>query len=1268
MDHQLTPPLRPKPQSGAALIITLTLLLLITGLAISLFMTANTELQSASQFKNSQGLTELSDICVNLVMGQIKDATTTGATNTPATRSTWASQPGMIRTYASSTNAAMSYKLYSWDGPRVSGEDTTSVPLTWFSNPALYTDLNEPIPNSTNPSPNFYRYPIAYPPLPATDTTRPLGYDVLPSAPRSTGGAFTNQVPMPVQWLYVLKDGTMVYPASASGSNATISGASAANPIVARVAYWTDDETSKVNINTAAGGDFWMTPKHGTTLGLDYAQWQPTRWEFQRYPGHPARTDLRAVFPTMTLANVYAMAPRVSDGGSTPTAGRPAKGSLCTPVSYDSDRLYASRGEFRFITDNSTTRQSPSVASLDWPQSTEKAGFFITASSRAPEVNLFGAPRISMWPINTSGNSTSVFDRLISFCSSLKTSTGTQPYYFVRNRNNVLSDAPTGDVNLSQNTKMFTYLDAIADSASIPGLGTSGLTSKYSTAGKDQLLTQFYDYIRDTNLIDKNPGQGSVTDVSFSSASHLPPVFRTVNGRKTAGFGRTLAINQVGIHFICSGDAATPDSNYAFGDPALSPTPPTPPPGKANLALDDFPAGKLTANQRRISTIVYVEPFTVSAGYPDLRFDVGFNYLIELEGLDQLGIRPAGSVAAYTSLGLPAGKHRVKLIGQTAANISGINIGTHGGALARSFLTLNGTTGRFLDLPPAKKLAGTTSASAGADNVNYPWVGIPLTIDVPASGNMELNGATITARVYMKPPSPATATELLVQSNSITFPAVTLPIPNLSADPAKWVFHSKGYAGDFTTFNGTTANSTIKPGRLRNDIGFAAVSVPERQIIDSTSDTVFAMAPAHGDTRLVMARQAENDQFAPVVNTAAANMRHRFFGGSTTQPGSAADTKVLGFATASSEAQKPNLPKNSDITGNTPLTYGDFDSGTAVTPDGAFINYADESIPAVDVHNFPYFSNLQWTHNAVAEWHSPNRKIASPVAFGSLPQAAVQNKPWQTLLFRPSGSTPHPGSRGTDLDGTTDATKPPDHAWLDLFWMPIVEPWAISETYSTAGKINLNHQIAPFTYIERTTALQALLRTERIPAVSSVNNFYGATFNKNPGTTAASVYSGAKEMLLSMNVPETLLAIQQKNPTTGLYRNYVSASEICEVPLIPTGITYANINSFWSTNQLTSDNLRELPYNNIYPRLTTKSNTYTVHYRVQMLKKLPGGDQTTWDESKDKVASELRGSTLIERFLDPNATYPDYATAFSTSASLETLYRFRVLQRSQFTP
>lgn len=1238
--------------SGAALVVTLAILALLVGITISVFFSAISERRNAALYKNSQGLRELADTAVNLVQAQIKDATSSSAFATPSRRTTWASQPGMIRTYGSDKNAAMSYKLYSWGNPRVSGDDTTTVPANWSSTPALYTDLNEPVPDSQNPSDtNAYRYPIAYPP--ATGASAPLGYSVI-NAPTSTGDAFTNSVPMPVQWLYVLQDGGISVGTSASGSTVTVPGASATNPIVARIAYWTDDETSKVNVNTAAGGNFWMTPKHKTTLQLDYTQWQPTRWEFQRYPGHPARTDIRAVFPTMTLANVYSMTPRVSDGGSTPTSGRPANGRLVTPVNYDSDRLYASRGEFRFLPDSSAPRLSPSVGSFDWPQATEKSAFFITAASRAPEVNLFGTPRISMWPINSNTDYTSVFDRLISFCSSLKSSTGTQPYYFVRDRNNVLTDDPFGDANLPQNTKMFTYLNAISDSSTIPGLGTSGLTSKYTQAGKDQLLTQFFDYIRNTNLIDKNPGQGGVTDVSYSAYSHLPPAFRTVNGRRTSGFGRTLAINQVGLHFICSGDAANPDSNYAFGEPSI------PAGKKANLALDDFPGGKLTANQRRISTIVYVEPFTVSAGYPDLRYEVGFTYRIELEGLEQLGIRPQGSTAAYTLLGMPAGKQRVKLIGAVAANIGGINVGTHGGALARSFLMLNNNW-RFLNLPPAKRLAGTTSAAPGADNVNYPWVGIPVTINVPATGNMELNGATITARVFMRPTSPATATDLLVQSNSITFPNVTLPIPTLSPVPAKWVFHPQGYAGDHTSAGGAS-------GRLRNGnntVVFSALSLAEKQIIDSGIDTVFAMAPAHGDTRLVMARQAENDQFAPVVNTVALNMRHRFFGGSTTQPGSAADTGVLGFVTPISESQKPNLPKNSDITGNTPLTYGDFDSGTAVTPDGAFINYADESIAPDSNSLIPYFMIISWDYSALANWHSPNRKIASPVAFGSLPQAAVQNKPWQTLLFRPTGSTPHPGSRGRDLDGNADASKAPDHAWLDLFWMPIVEPWAISETYSTAGKINLNHQIAPFTYIVRTTALQALLKTECIPAVSSSAGFYpGSFFTKNPTPE----YTGAKEMVLSMNIPETLLAIQQRNPTSGFYRNYVSASEICEVPLIPTGSTYASINSFWAANRLTSDNLRELPYNNIYPRLTTKSNTYTVHYRVQVLKKRPGSDPAVWDETKDKSLSDLRGSTLIERFLDPNATYPDYTTAFNSAPSLDTYYRFRIVQRSDFTP
>ena len=47
---------------------------------------------------------------------------------------------------------------------------------------------------------------------------------------------------------------------------------------------------------------------------------------------------------------------------------------------------------------------------------------------------------------------------------------------------------------------------------------------------------------------------------------------------------------------------------------------------------------------------------------------------------------------------------------------------------------------------------------------------------------------------------------------------------------------------------------------------------------------------------------------------------------------------------------------------------------------------------------------------------------------------------WETLLFRPQ-----PGHPGTQ--------NPPDHLIMDLFWMPVIEPYAISEPLATAGKL-----------------------------------------------------------------------------------------------------------------------------------------------------------------------------------------------------------------------
>jgi hypothetical protein len=107
--------------------------------------------------------------------------------------------------------------------------------------------------------------------------------------------------------------------------------------------------------------------------------------------------------------------------------------------------------------------------------------------------------------------------------------------------------------------------------------------------------------------------------------------------------------------------------------------------------------------------------------------------------------------------------------------------------------------------------------------------------------------------------------------------------------------------------------------------------------------------------------------------------------------------------------------------------------------------------------------------------------------------------------------------------------------------------------------------------------------------------------------------------------------------------------------------------SFWNANRMTGDNLRERPYAHIYPRLTTKSNVFKVHYRVESLRKRPNSDPTIWDETRDKVVASSRGNTLIERFIDLNQSgIRDFAT--DATANAETLYRFRILSTKEFTP
>jgi hypothetical protein len=98
--------------------------------------------------------------------------------------------------------------------------------------------------------------------------------------------------------------------------------------------------------------------------------------------------------------------------------------------------------------------------------------------------------------------------------------------------------------------------------------------------------------------------------------------------------------------------------------------------------------------------------------------------------------------------------------------------------------------------------------------------------------------------------------------------------------------------------------------------------------------------------------------------------------------------------------------------------------------------------------------------------------MTSAVLFGSLSIGPAH--PWETLAFSPNPA-------GEKHRGLT--VEPKDHLLLDLFHMPIVEPYAISEPFSTAGKVNLNFELAGFPWIRRSTALRAVLHATRVTAV-----------------------------------------------------------------------------------------------------------------------------------------------------------------------------------------
>ena len=1430
-----SPSFVPRRQTaGVALVLVLSILILLTAIVVAFFTNATTDLVSAKNYSDGVKVKLLGNSTVNLVEGQIRVATQGGTSSVPLA---WASQPGLIRTYDTTGTQGTVYKLYSSDTLQVpTGFNpttalTTEVPVGWDLLPSDFVDLNSPTvtvdPNGTIKDPNApastVKYSARFPIIDGNALVQ-LGsasvYDgIVPGAPASGGtldgvpdiegfsvqtpttynpskllAPNNNPVPMPVRWLYVLQDGQLHarVPANSTdpqaGEPGTIPGASATNPVVSRIAFWTDDDTCKLNINTASQGTAWDRPRAKSATEVAYSIGIPAQNEFQMFPGHPAKDCLSTVFGAIwpvpssvvttttdsipysvpsfltpqnfsALLPYFDLTPRVTEGrtfgsasgtqSTDPSTGKPNGG-----VVTDADRLYTSVDEIMFqprmANDNVTRLARNDVANTGGAAQPlpaallEAAHFFLTSSNRSPDVTLLNTPRISLWPLQANQVARTAKDKLLLFCSTIPTGSS-NIYAFQRlystldsGASNIFSsDSPTLDFDKTQlpsgkrNTELYTYLQKETD-AFVPGLGGK-FSAKYGgPLATNQILTEMVDMTRSTLNVYGAAFPGPRYDYSLRGQT-VPLVWPTGSvGAGTQGFGRFPTITEASLDF------------FLLNDPA-----------------DVKNAGK----PLQLGAALILQPFTPTPGYSS----VAFGIQVEVRGLENFVIAKSGDKGTQ-KMGFRGPVTNVMDAISGPGNLTEYN------GLLDSFYGSNGLKSFRYPLVPGSTPDDiypffntvVTNSDGTLSDGNLPAG--TTNFDFYKLSGLDKDTNELTILIYSKPNSPMIP-KALIQTLHLPFPpCFNVPIPGFDkragsppSTAAVLTARTAGTAGgiqedgngsvsrDDHTEDGATTDhfGLIGPNDVMRSVIVDSVNGPSKgdfRMIIPLADVPASYFRAHPfynngpvtEPALDPNPSAFNKRFAESLRVGEipgfGGFGYYDYNGNTTPylfgtgwvfnsstplyPRKAAYNGTLialqdTLKPYYNPAAFPSVPfetgyTNGQATGvqltgsDGSLHPGDWDAGAGALEDGSYINKPDEGNgtyantgPFATAYNSRsiYYSRFRADIQKGATY-SPNRQVASAVMFGSLPTSVgvgAPAKPWQTLLFcpNPAAGLKHPGF-GVAASGSSSAanvppappyTTIPDHYLLDLFNMPIVEPYAISEPLSTQGKVNMNYQIAPFTYIRRDTAVRAVLKSTNLMAIPS-----SVTALSNYKALRPANYNSQYRYPINPHEKDgTLKTFEDRFNRGDIFR---SASEICSVPLVPAedpaqtyevranGVTAdpASLEAFWSQCLLTGDNVRETPYNDLYPRFTTKSNAYTVHVRVQTLKKSNVTAANTFVDpaertlgKKDIVTAEYRGSYQIERYVDPNSTtaFPDYVTA-SSPVPISTFYKFHTIGTKQF--
>ncbi len=1284
---------------SSALIIVLCCLVLLTVLVVAFFASITTERQSAKIYANSSSVKLLADSVIDIVMGQIKGGT--HGTDSSGSTLAWASQPGMIRTYNTSGQAAGYFKLYSWAGMVGTGTfNSTSAteipPADWTNMPALYNDLNDPVSGV---------YPIVNPA--ATNTV--AGFSIASTAPNS----IRDTAPMPVQWLYVLQDGSLATATGTDGNTVTVAAATPGNPIVARIAFWTDDDTCKVNVNTAGGdiwptnypspgqpgnpGSFWDTPRIDSSFERTYlALNQPVHGEFQRYPGHPATTYLTAVFPGLTTNQLYAITPRINGGGSD-SGTLPV--TTDAPLTAKTDRLYASVDELVF----STNRSANVPLSNTQVQS---ANFFLTAHSRARGQSLQrAAHRHVAGQLHQLGR---LSHRLRQPPRLLRNAEQQHLLFPARqfDRRHQRS-APNRSHHRPRPQPRHPAVPAKPHRAARPGFSTNGETflSKYpggvatTATDRDQILTETFDYVRALNEQDESAGAlmtNSFTPTTNGTynlqnlpyqSGQITPIYDAVT--KTRGFGRFPTVTEAGLLFIGIGQTTTTHatnfppyalSNFYYpsdssGHSNIETWSP-PPPAVNYTEMTGGSATNCGPGMTRVQAALVANLYDPSMGYASEYPD----YFVEVDGLSSFQWQDSAS-KKWPMFRQDSTTNEVKGIYNQFGGYIGFRPFTDADNGWYNNDTFNADTYSF------------NSSTSGI--YAYPNYGTTLDLltGAPAGRAVTFLGGTATFKfrpALVNAQQNSGAYGPVVQQVTITFPAFDCPVPSLGASVTGI---PNGTLPSFNKDFRDIANRFSGKGSGASSVWITTNDCYRAMVLDATKadgrtvaaltnvpSTYFINGPNYSKT-------AVNIGGHGMVNANNYPYYGTFYG--SLVPGVSYTTNTAIY-NATSGCQTNGLVYTGAVVNLQQTASGTIGAAASASIPIVFNSSANGAVGANGVF-------AGGTGTVPGDWdtgtgprprwsvHQQGGRRRHPVgqrrSHALLHHAGRQHLPDQLQLFHAqppdalAGDVRLPAHRRAGATAVADAALPSRPQQPPRRDQP--RRSSLPRPLHHAGRGTLSHQRSvlhrgqgqhelpdralhlhhPLHWRASRTAAEQILA---IPA--------------SDGTTYKT--ASAINRRYYLDIAQTLQGFTQRFASNDIFR---SASEICTIWLVPAGLsqTYSTMQTFWnstsgSNGSLTGDNVRERPYANIYARLTTKSNTFTVHYHVETLKKAKSTSVTQWVEGTDVITGDYRGSTTLERFLDTSDTnIPDYATAaqpLPAGQSIDNFYKFRVIETKQFNP